>query len=484
MNDTDIWNPEAPEAPEDQDGYDEPAQPADGSGTATPSGPLSVRDEWRLLDPEIREEAVTQDRRRQGKQWADRLEDARTPTEPLPWIMLADVEDAKVNYRFADLLPEAGRMLLVAKRKTGKTTATANLARSYLDGTRALGAFTTAPTGRRVAILNYEVSAAQIAAWLNDVGLPKDRVVLVNLRGKPNPLRTEKGRDQLVAVFTTMDVGMVIIDPFAVAFTGTSQNDAAEVASFLATLDQTVNRGGADELILCVHAGWEAERTRGSSALEDWPDVVVTIVKDDKTGERYLSAFGRDVEIDEDQLLFDPATRRLTMAKAGSRQQVRDDARSNELVTLIVQLVTKTPGLNVAGLTKAATESGAHFQRGDIGKAAIVAGDRGLIDRVNGAQNSVNHYPKASSPEPSRKPTRDGSKSGPDPSYRGGTTEGLVGAVEPTSSPGGVGHNGNGQKPAPCTNCGDPLAWADIEINSPTHDGCEPTHPQPDRTTP
>ena len=37
---------------------------------------------------------------------------------------------------------------------------------------------------------------------------------------------------------------------------------------------------------------------------------MATLVKDDD-GARYLSAFGRDVEVDEDRLYFEPATRTL-----------------------------------------------------------------------------------------------------------------------------------------------------------------------------
>ncbi len=33
-------------------------------------------------------------------------------------------------------------------------------------------------------------------------------------------------------------------------------------------------------MILTAHAGWVGERTRGSSALEDWPDSIVTMTVD------------------------------------------------------------------------------------------------------------------------------------------------------------------------------------------------------------
>ena len=57
-----------------------------------------------------------------------------------------------------------------------------------------------------------------------------------------------------------------------------------------------------------VHAGCDGERTRGSTALEDWPDSIVTVTRDPETGERFLRAEGRDVDLDEDRLDFDLET--------------------------------------------------------------------------------------------------------------------------------------------------------------------------------
>ena len=62
------------------------------------------------------------------------------------------------------------------------------------------------------------------------------------------------------------------------------------------------------ELVTTVHAGWDGERTRGSTALEDWPDSIVTVTRDPETGERFLRAEGRDVDLDEDRLDFDLET--------------------------------------------------------------------------------------------------------------------------------------------------------------------------------
>src|SRR5687768_13005377 len=61
-----------------------------------------------------------------------------------------------------------------------------------------------------------------------------------------------------------------------------SQNDPGEVGAWLIGLDQfTRTEVGALDLVLATHAGWNGERTRGSSALEDWADSIITMTRDD-----------------------------------------------------------------------------------------------------------------------------------------------------------------------------------------------------------
>ena len=96
--------------------------------------------------------------------------------------------------------------------------------------------------------------------------------------------------------------------------------------------------------MLTAHAGWNGERTRGSTALEDWADSIVTLTRDhgeDGQGarDRYLRAIGRDVDIDEDRLSYDPDTRTLSLAGAGSRSIARASRRTDVLRDAILRLV-------------------------------------------------------------------------------------------------------------------------------------------------
>jgi hypothetical protein len=110
----------------------------------------------------------------------------------------------------------------------------------------------------------------------------------------------------------------ILCDPFGRAYTGQSQNDPGEVGAWLIGLDEFARAEvGARDVVLSAHAGWNGERARGASALEDWADSIITMTKDDSedgTGERYLRAIGRDVDLEEDRLDYDPRTRTLTLA--------------------------------------------------------------------------------------------------------------------------------------------------------------------------
>lgn len=224
--------------------------------------------------------------------------------------------------RVPGLIPWEASTLVVAQRKTGKTTLLVNLARCLLTGERFLDRFDVTPIAQAgtVALLNYEVSAHTVARWADDAGVPTDRLILVNLRGRRNPLGNEHDRTALADELRARHVESILVDPFSGAYTGDSQNDAGQVGAWLADLDRFArSQVGARDLLLAAHAGWNGERTRGTSALEDWADVIINLTRDDADN-RYLRAMGRDVDIEEDRLEFDADTRQLRLTGDGSRK--------------------------------------------------------------------------------------------------------------------------------------------------------------------
>jgi hypothetical protein len=81
-------------------------------------------------------------------------------TEPFDAGLLEDIlaRPPEPPFRIEGLLPSEAGMLVVAQRKTGKTTLMLNLARSLLTGQGFLGRFEVRRLCGNIAILNFEVS--------------------------------------------------------------------------------------------------------------------------------------------------------------------------------------------------------------------------------------------------------------------------------------------------------------------------------------
>jgi hypothetical protein len=295
------------------------------------------------------------------------------------------IRPAEEPYRIVGLLPSEAGMLIVAQRKVGKTTVVLNIVRCVITGELFLARFPVRPITGRVAILNFEVSAAQLATWAQEVDVPSDRLFLVNIRGRRNPLTHSDDRARLAALLRDQQVELLVIDPFGRACGATNQNDPGEVSTWLVDLDRFVRAEvGATDLILTAHAGWNAERARGASALEDWADSIVTVTRDEQDEARYLRATGRDVQVDEDRLRYDSTTRLLSLTDSGSRKQNQRVAKSEALVGHIVEHVGRHAGASASDIIRGLREDPAidlPFQDNDVREACRLAEKQGKVRR-------------------------------------------------------------------------------------------------------
>ncbi len=357
--------------------------------------------------------------REKAREKVDAEKAAAVPVPPFDAGLLVEVlaRPAEPAHRVEGLIPSEAGTLIVAQKKTGKTTLQLNLARSLILGGDFLGAFPVRPVVGRVGYLNFEVSDRQLARWADEVGVPRDRLYLVNLRGRRNPLTNDADREHLAGLLRAHEVEALIIDPFGRAYTGTSQNDPGEVGSWLANLDRFARgEAGVRDVVLAAHAGWDGERTRGSSALEDWADSIVTLVRDkDSDGDRYLRAEGRDVLVEEDRLDYDPATRTLTLAGAGSRANASKTRQLEELIPAVVAIVRENSMITGYGIGQRLRDAGVAFSKGDESKAASLAVDRGLLGAEAGARNARCYFVPQNTPPPSPPPTSPVGRSGDSP---------------------------------------------------------------------
>lgn len=319
---------------------------------------------------------------------------------------------APPRMRMEGLIPSDAGILAVSMRKTGKTTLELNYARSLTTGEDFLGRFPVRQVSGNVAILNYEVSGHTLAAWADEHRIDGDRLFLVNLRGCANPLSNPRARVELAQWLRIRSIEALIVDPFGRAFNGTSQNDPGEVGAWLIDLDLFARTEvGATDILLTAHAGWNGERARGSTALEDWADAIIWMTrdKDDET-KRFLRAEGRDVLVDEDELSYDPSTRTLALTGHGSRRHTKTYEKTTELAQFVRLAAGKVPGASTADLIRIIRKMPAapNFQDRDVSQAARWAEAQGLVRIVdNGPGKAKNHYATPTPSNPVQTPSKD-----------------------------------------------------------------------------
>jgi hypothetical protein len=318
-------------------------------------------------------------RHRAGEIMAE-LRDAQTDTV---WNdgLLSTMSDAEVEWRCDGLLAQGGRLLVQAQYKAGKTTMLLNLARCLATGGHFLGRFDTTPVEGNVGYLNYEVSEALFLRWARQVGVPLDRLYVNNLRGMANPFRNERDLERLADRLLEHEVYSLIVDPYARAFNGDDLDRTGPAVAFTNALDRLAELADLSEISIANHAGHDAERGRNSTVLLDWADTILTLTKDKDTDLRYVKAIGRDVELAEDRLDFDPETHLLTLSGTGGRRANTRQDKIASLVAYAAQAVAQSPdGAPVSG-----SQIEEHFRylklpftKGDGNKAAEKADDLGV----------------------------------------------------------------------------------------------------------
>jgi hypothetical protein len=291
-----------------------------------------------------------------------------------------------VAFSCDELLPKGGNALLAAAFKAGKTTTVTSYIRAYADGKPFLGRFGVHPHDGRIAIFNYELSRQQFDQWLDDAQIEHPECVAVlHLRGYRLDIRAPSVEDWVVRWLVEHEVSTWIADPLARASVGTDENSNTEMGVWLDTFDVIKQRAGVVDGLVVTHMGrgeqeQGAERARGAARVDDWADVRWILTKDDE-GNRYFRASGRDVEVPEEKLTYDPATRHLTIGGGDRKWEKR-----RQLEDAVVAFVLSNPGCSGR-----AVELGVEG-KGEAVRAALRSATAGHRLRVEDGRNNANLY--------------------------------------------------------------------------------------------
>ncbi len=232
-----------------------------------------------------------------------------------------------------------GRTLLTAQAKAGKTTLVVNLARSLVTGEPFLGVAEVTPLDGPLLVIDAEMSPTQLDQWYREHGMEhEDRVLILSLRGKLGAFNIldPTVRAQWAVRFRALDVRYVVLDCLRPFFDALGLDELHDAGKFLVPFDALLAEADIPEALLVHHMGHGGERARGDSRFLDWPDTIWRLVRQsaDPTSGRYLAAFGRDVDVPEGKLAYNPVWRQLTL-NGGSRHDADvEQALADALDTL------------------------------------------------------------------------------------------------------------------------------------------------------
>jgi hypothetical protein len=199
--------------------------------------------------------------------------------------------------------------------------------------TKLLGQYEVTPIaeGRTVGFLNYEMDAELFAVWADEHGVDDTLVEVWNLRGLPNPLKSRTARQRLVQKMKAANVEVLLIDTYARAMLSDNEMDNPAATDWFKMIGELTAEAGVTDVLVTHHAGWQGDRLRGASALQDFPDVLLGLTRDEQTGRRFLQAKGRmDDELEPTELVYDKETRTLALT-ALTKSQMKAEAKAQDV---------------------------------------------------------------------------------------------------------------------------------------------------------
>lgn len=341
------------------------------------------------LEEAIKQRAVTEYITAEARERVQRIRagrDVSLPDSTFDGAEYLALPDEGMDWALDGLLPSFGNATLTASFKAGKTSTMGELVRSLCDGVPFLGKFTPTPMSGRVALWNYELGRDQQKRWLRDVGIDDPhKFAVLDLRGSRFPLVNERVETLAVEWLAEREVEWWIVDPFARAFVGCGdENSNADVSVFLDTLDVIKQRSGVKQIVMPVHTGRPGMmatdvRARGAARLDDWPDARWMLFRDEDTNARFFSASGRDVDVDEEQLVMDDH-KRLRMGGWD-----REGYRMKVLTDQVCDAVNDSPGI-----TRVQVQEAVQGRTADV-RAALdrALGQRLIVQDENGGYRSA-----------------------------------------------------------------------------------------------
>lgn len=283
--------------------------------------------------------------RREARRRLDKEERAKLPEPDIATLAerLARPRE-EVSWRIEGWQPVGTRVVASSQFKAGKTTFVGNMIRSLVDGDDWLDRAEVFPVSGAVTLLDFEMAAGtpgksrgQLDDWLEEQGIRNaGRVIVIPMRGLAASFDLLDADVRADWVRRLEGTAYLILDCLRPILDALGLDEHKDVGRFLVALDALLAEAKIWECLVVHHMGHGAERARGDSRLRDWPDVEWRLVRQDEdpSSPRFISAYGRDVDIPESRVLYDKATRHLTLV-GGSRKDQKAEAALDSIIELL-----------------------------------------------------------------------------------------------------------------------------------------------------
>lgn len=311
-----------------------------------------------------------------ARQVANEFEAQRLWTPPPTPGSLFDelAEDiSPIDWVIRGLAP-AGVAQVNAQAKGGKTTLLLNAMKSLATGERFLGKFdVVTESDERIGYLNMELPKRQMREWVRDLDINDDAAKRISMYHalehgfKVLDFRNDNAVAWLIKWLTDNGTTILFADPLAKLYNparwGNGSDPNAAYTAWFAVLEDIIREAGLRLVFIAHHTGFSedaANRSRGASSMMDNPTVNMTYRHNgdhaDKPAgpQRYLKAFGRDVDVDEFEINYVERTRRLYASGEGSRSDAAEKRWALECYDALVDANSKgIPELNSGDLATA-----------------------------------------------------------------------------------------------------------------------------------
>jgi hypothetical protein len=289
-----------------------------------------------------------------GKLWQERLRlaaqsDAKQlesaglwAPPPVPtnlYDQLAE-ERPEVDWIVRGLAP-AGIVMTNAQAKGGKTTLLLNAVRAMAMDEMFLHRFyVNVDPAERIGYLNMELPKGQFNEWVEGMGMDDDALKRIEVYHSMEygfsvlDFSNDRAVDWIVRWLIDSGITILFADPLAKLYNparwGNGADPNAAFTAWWKVLEDIARQAKLRLVWIAHHTGFSSEsadRARGASSMMDNPTVNMVLRHNgDHAGkpsgtERYLKAWGRDVDVDEFEINYNPTKRRLSIT-GGSRNRV------------------------------------------------------------------------------------------------------------------------------------------------------------------